>query len=150
MRKKKVITLRPYNILDTEHIKISKCKGEDYFFEIGNNITQDIIEAVVLMMRDGIDDYNPSWNTEISDVSTYEIDPKKSLYWLTGGDDEWIYGKNYKYPWHECVNEFTENFGEEIIEIIESSNTLADVKFQIINKLNLPILFEFALQKKIA
>ncbi len=94
---------------------------------------------------------NISWNTEIKDINTYEIDPRKSLYWLTGGDDEWMSkNNNYKYKWYECVNEFTDAFGEDVIDIVEKSKTLLDVRKQIMNRLNLPILFEFALEKKIA
>ncbi len=151
MRKKKVTTLSPHNLVNTNEIKISKHHGEDYFFEIGKNLTQDVIEGVILMMRENIEISNTSWNIEIKNINTYEIDPRKSLYWLTGGDDEWMSNSNnYKYKWHECVNEFTEKFGEDIIDIIETSKTLLDVRKQIMDRLNLPILFEFALDRKIA
>jgi hypothetical protein len=149
MNKKKVITLRPFNLVNTTDIKISKYNGEDYLFEIGKNVTQDITEAVVLMMRSGIDKDNTVWSTEIRDVNTYEISPRKSLYWLTGGDDEWMAGSNYKYPWHECVTDFTEEFGEEIIDIIKNAKTLLDVRNGIMERLNLPILFEFALESNL-
>ena len=68
MRKKKVTTLRPPNLVNTREIKISKYQGEEYFFEIGNNITQDIIEGVVFMMRENVELTNISWNTEIKDT----------------------------------------------------------------------------------
>jgi len=147
MNKKKVTTIKPFNLVDTEMVKISKYHGEDYFFEIGKNITNDITEAVALMLRIGVDENNPIWNTEINDVNTYEINPSKSLYWLSGGDDEWLSGMNYKYHWHECVNEFSEEFGSKIIDIINESKNLRDVRNKIIRRFNLPTLFEFALER---
>lgn len=149
MKKRKVITLKPFNIVDSEKLKISKYNDE-YLFDISNILTEDITEAVALMMRNDIQDDDKIWNTTIDKINPYETDPKKALYWLSGGDDEWLSGENYKFLWKDCVTLYSDEFSEKIIEMVDNSNTLIELKYQFEQNLNLPILYEFALKNNIA
>jgi hypothetical protein len=56
-------------------------------FEIGKELTTDIGEAVSILIR-SCDSSNQIWNIEI-EISTENITPERSLFWLTGGDKEW-------------------------------------------------------------
>lgn len=148
MRKKKVEVMRTNNIWDSDVIKISK-DCDDYYFEIGKEVTNDIAEAVSIMMRN----YRKNdviWDLSISDIDHYNINPSKCLYWLSGGDNEWIKNRiNYKKNWYECELEFQEEFGTIVISILKKSKTLSDIRTGFIKYLNLPTLYNFAIEKNI-
>lgn len=144
MKKKSIYKNNNVGLLP--NIIISKQQNKEMLFEIKNHVTTDLAEAVSIMMRTKeVDDF--IWNTE---VKSSEIDPKKSLYWLTGGDIEWITLNNYKKPWHECEHIFVEEFGERIKSIISKSKTYLDIRNWFIKYLNLPTLYEFALVNNLA
>lgn len=129
-------------IFSDEKIKISKI-DDSYFFELPNGITGDIAEAVSMMMT--IPDENKIWNININ--GDIEIDPEKSLYWLTGGSKEWDGLEHYKKPWCDCYIEFQKEFGTTIVSIVQKANNLGDIKKMFIKYLDLPTLYEFALSK---
>lgn len=113
-------------------------------FEIGREITTDVAEAVAIMMRNKIkgDIWNMTFKYEFNNIS-----PVKSLYWLSGGDNEWIMLQNYNSNWTECSMIFQEEFGLEILNIIKKSKTLGDIRNKFMKHLNLPVLYEFALSQ---
>ena len=130
-------------IFSDEKIKISK-NGEKYFFELSNGITSDIAEAVSMIMK-VCDNKSKVWNIEIEDY--IECDPEKSLYWLTGGRQEWNSLENYNRPWCDCYLDFQEEFGYLIINIIKRTKTLKEMREKFYKHLNLPTLYDFALSK---
>ena len=127
MKKKKLLLLsEPTLVFSDEKIKINKV-GNEWFFEIGKEVTSDLGEAVSLMIRT-CDPKNDIWNLEICpDIDN--IIPEKSLFWLTGGDQEWKNLENYKKPWCDCYLDFQEEFGMLIINIIKRSKSLKDIKY---------------------
>lgn len=127
-------------------IKIESEYGK-YYFEIENNTTYDIAEAVSMIMRLKSKWDNFEWNTKVSNIDYYNIDPSKCLYWLSGGYDEWLNGSNYKKQWRDCALEYQEEFGPIVISILEKSKTLKDIKDGFIKHLNLSILYNFAIEK---
>jgi hypothetical protein len=148
MKKRKVDVLRESNVWESEIIKINK-EFNNYHFEIGKETTSDIGEAVSILMRIKNRYNDPVWNTKISDLDTYNIDPSKAIYWLSGGDSEWKNGTEYKKKWSDCFIEFQEEFGVIIISILKKSKTLKDVRDGFAKHLNLSILYNFALERNI-
>lgn len=149
MKKKKVAVMRPNNVWNSEMIKI----GQDfngYYFEIGMELTNDLAEAVAILMRLKSKWNDEIWDLEISEIDYYNIEPSKCLYWLTGGDKEWGREENYKKYWHEVQLEFQEEFGVLIISILKKSKTLKDVRTGFLKYLNLATLYNFAIEKGIA
>ena len=75
-------------IFNQKVVSVTK-EGDEYFFEIGTEMTTDVAEAVSILMR--TTDWNdPIWKTAINKKMIYEnITPEKALYWLTGGNKEW-------------------------------------------------------------
>jgi hypothetical protein len=71
----------------------------------------------------------------------------KALYWLSGGDIEWITKKHYNKAWSEVYLSYQEEFGMTIFNIIKKSNTLGEVRNGFSKYLNLPVLYEFSLNK---
>lgn len=128
-------------------IRIIEKENGQVFFEIEDHITQDVAEAVAILMR------KPNisksiWSKEI-DVDLDTIDPRRCLYWLTGGDNEWVKLHNYKKPWNQCDDLFAQEFDFVINWIVKKSKTLEDIKNSFVEYLNLPTLYEFALKRNL-
>jgi len=132
-------------ILDVVRI-IEKENGQ-LFFEIEDQITQDTAEAVAILMRKSRVDMS-IWLKEIN-VDIDLIDPRKCLYWLSGGDNEWVKLHNYKKPWIECDNLFCDEYEFVVRWILKKSKNLKEIKDGFIEHLNLPTLYEFSLSKNI-
>jgi hypothetical protein len=131
-------------LLNQELVRITRTKDE-YLFEIGDSLTTDPAEAVALMMR--ISDLDEiTWKQDIK-INPEKIQPRKSLYWLTGGDLEWITLENYSVSWNNSEFEWEEEFGYMVKLVVQKSKTLEDIKSGFIKYLNLPKLYEFALEK---
>lgn len=121
-------------------------EGNGVVFEIGNEITSDLAEAVSILMRKTKWD-DPIWNTEIDEDLICNITPKNSLFWLTGGNEEWNTLNHYNKPWKECYLEFQEEFGFMIIGIVKKSKNLKDVRDGFMRYLSLPVLYDFAISR---
>jgi len=133
------------NIYSDKIITISK-ESDEYFFEIGTEMTNDIAEAVSILMRRS--EFNSNiWDLELKDVFTENITPEKALFWLTGGYTEWRTLEHYNKPWSECYLDFQEEFGMIIINIVKKSKSLKDIRNNFIKYLNLPTLYEFSISK---
>ena len=86
----------------------------------------------------------------IEEIDYYNITPEKSLYWLSGGEIEWKIMSNYKKTWIDSSLLYQEEFGMRVISILKKSKTMNDVRNGFLKYLNLPILYEFALENEIA
>jgi hypothetical protein len=147
MKKKKVLLKNELSeiVFNDKKVIISKFTDK-WFFEIGRDSTYDIAEAVSILIGK-IDSSDSVWETKIEDITLCEITPEKSLFWLTGGFDEWERMENYKKPWHMCYLDFQEEFGEIIIEIVKNSETLGQIRDGFVSNMNLPILYDFAISR---
>jgi hypothetical protein len=134
-------------IYDNNTIIISR-EGNEWFFEIGKELTTDLGEAVSLLLRN-CDANDPIWQLETRDIDTDNVSPEKSLYWLSGGEREWKTLEHYNRPWCDCYLEFQEEFGFLVISIINRSRTLEEMRKHFIEYLNLPVLYDFALSRKL-
>lgn len=137
-------TLDTTMIYNGKSVIITKENNQELFFEIQNNITTDLAEAVSIMMKLGVKDENV-WKIEIENNKI--IDPEKTLYWLSGGDKEWLTMENYNAPWFTCHTDFCEKYSKVVIDIINNSKTLGDIRDKFNKSLNLSILYNFALSK---
>lgn len=149
MRRKKEITKSEISDLLYTNQKISIYRTkEQWFFEIGREITTDLGEAVAILMKNK--EVNEEiWNIEIKECDSELISPARSLFYLTGGYNEWATLENYSKPWNECCLEFQEEFGFMITKIIKRSKKLSDVKNGFTKYLNLPVLYDYAISKNL-
>lgn len=146
-RKKLLVDTELSEILySDEKLKIIKLE-KTTIFEIANETTTDLAEAVCLMMLK-LDNKHRIWKSVIN-TNLDDISPEKSLYWLSGGRSEWNSLENYKKPWSECYLDFQEEFGLTIINVVKKSKSLKDIKEGFMKYLNLPILYDFAISKSI-
>lgn len=120
--------------------------GDIIYFEIGEEITSDVAEAVSILIRK-VEFNDPIWKTDIKNIEYNNITPSKSLFWLTGGYIEWDSLKNYNTNWSNCSNIFEEKFGNIIIECVKKSINLKEVRDYFLDNLNIGILYDFAISK---
>ena len=78
MRRKKVEVLNENNLWDSEIIKIGNREG-NYYFEIITEQTNDIGEAVAMMMRLKSKWNDPVWDMKIENINYYDIEPSKAI-----------------------------------------------------------------------
>lgn len=134
-----------------EKINIEK-EGQKIYFEIINTNsilhTYDVAEGVaaILMSNHKID--KSFWNIKLNDKDKKEISTSKALYWLTGGNEEWIENLNYNIDWPDASIIFKKKFGSKITRIVKKAKTLDDIKNMFIKEFNLTNLYEFALENK--
>jgi hypothetical protein len=145
MRRRKVdLQVRGRNDVYSEGILRITKEETEYFFEIGNEMTSDPAEAVAIMMRK-IDWNSPAWDIQLGTINIEEITPEKTLFWLTGGYGEWRTLINYNRPWCDAYIFFQEEFGQLIVNIVDRSKSLKEIRNHFANHLRLEIIYEFAL-----
>ena len=148
MKKKKVLTKERDTsvvIYRSSKIRVSMELNGELFFEIENELTSDLSEAVAMVINLGINDkifFDTMFN-----VSMENISPDKALYWLSGGDKEWVTKQHYSKSWSEVYLSYQEEFGITIINIKKKSKTLGEVRNGFIKSLSLATLYEFSLDK---
>jgi hypothetical protein len=147
MAKKRFTRQNDRVLTESNIVRISKEPTGKIYYEIGNEVTVDVAEAVAIMMRNQSDD-SPIWKKEV-EFNLDEIEPQKSLYWLSGGDTEWITLQHYNQPWNKCYIDFQEEFGIIIMSILKRSKTLGDIKAGFFKYLNLPIIYDFVISKNL-
>lgn len=149
MRRKRVLVKRELSelVYSDSKIKISK-DGGNWFFEIGKEVTSDMAEGISILMR--VVDYNHDiWKTKIENLNFEIITPEKSLFWLSGGHDEWKSLEHYSKNWSECYLEFQEEFGFLIITSLKKSKNFGELRDYFTKYLSLPILYDFAISKNL-
>jgi hypothetical protein len=132
-------------LLDQDQVIVIQ-NNDNTYFQIGYQITDDLAEAVSIMIRT-IHENDPIWNKKIKNKN--ELDYKKSLYWLSGGDDEWINLTHYNQPWIECSDLYVEKFKFDIQTIIDNSYTLKEIRDKFKNKLNMFKMYDFAISNNL-
>ncbi len=128
-------------------LKITRINRGETLFELGEVLTSDLGEAIAIMMSTEIKD-SSIWKTKVTE-DLDKVEPRRALYWLSGGDVEWLTLENYNKNWTECEWSFQEKFGLTLMEIIKKSETYGDIRRGFIKKLNLSTLYEFALSKNL-
>lgn len=151
--KRRKLDLKPADATYVYERGIVKIAKEDnaYFFEIGDDLTCDVAEAVAMLMRK-VDWEDEIWNLDLQCLNSNpeNITPEKSLFWLTGGPYEWRTLENYCRPWCDCYLEFQEEFGMLIYNIVKRTKSLREIRDSYATHLNLPIMYDFALGKGMA
>lgn len=131
---------------DSKDLKITKVAKDETLFEFGDIITTDLAEAIAIMLTLKENVNETIWKTKVTE-NIDKIEPRRALYWLSGGDVEWLTLENYRKNWVECEWDFQEKFGFMLIDILKKSQTYGDIRKAFVKKLNLATLYDFALYK---
>jgi hypothetical protein len=147
MKRKKVLVENSGELILTDRfVRVTKFDNQ-YFFEVGKEITSDLGEAVAILMRNNTED-NSIWELEIGDMDV-DIEPSKALFWLTGGYKEWRSLEHYNRPWADSYIDFQEEFGFIVYNSVKRAKKLNDIKKAYLKYLNLPTLYDFAISKNL-
>lgn len=142
MRKRRDLIENINFLFKSNVVKITKEQNQELFFEIKNEITSDVAEAVSIMLILNLKSKD-IWDIEIN--KNLNIDTSKCLYWLSGGNKEWIMLDNYKGTWVDYHSIFQGEFDLIINDIINNAKNLGEIRNGFIKHLNLPIIYEFAI-----
>tara|TARA_R110000772_G_scaffold66676_4_gene148366 strand:+ start:4983 stop:5459 length:477 start_codon:yes stop_codon:yes gene_type:complete len=156
MRKNKQLILNEGNLfLEQNNIQVYRESNNTYYFEsqtpnLNYFFTCDYLESVSALMKiKGTQEIDQLWGIKITEDMRNIANYGSSLYWLTGGDDAWSKYKVYNIRWDEAIDLFIEEYEDILIKINNESETLDDVKIELNKHLNLPILYEFSMEKGI-
>jgi hypothetical protein len=119
--------------------------GNQIIFEIKEHTTLDLSEAVSLMIKLGIEDTEVWYLPSV--LFDADINPEKTLYWLSGGDKEWVLLENYQDSWFNLYHDFCEKWENHIYSIIKNSKNLLDIKLSFEKELNLMVFYDWSISK---
>lgn len=118
-------------------------ENNKYIFEAGKGfVSDDIMESVIFILKNCNVNDN-FWKIKISRTSINNIDFKKSLYWISGGDEFW---NDWMLCWHEYCDIYADEYSEELKTALKKTKNLGDIRNMIINIFNLDRMYEFALK----
>ena len=86
-------------LFESDLIKVSKEANKILYFESNQwqLNTYDVIEGVAALIKMNVPYEDKVWDIQVKEKWNSSAD--KALYWLSGGDKEWLDGKRYKYQW---------------------------------------------------
>jgi hypothetical protein len=117
---------------------------EGFSFEIGDLFTNDLLEAVAIMMRNSNWSGLKIWDYEFD---SHTINPINCIYWLSGGDVFWKNPELNK-GWSEILPDILNKFENKVFEA-SKRRKLSDIRKYFKKHLNLDSFYEFALSKDI-
>lgn len=135
-----------FEIKNPGQLLIQKETNGQYYYEIGDEITIDIAEAVSITM---LKDHKQDTIWDLPMIYDRNISPIKSLYWLTGGHKEWRTLTNYKEGWSKMGHIFVDKWGDKITQIVQKSKKLGDIRKSFNKDCNFLDIYEFSLKNSL-
>lgn len=135
-----------FEIKNPGQLIINKEKKGQIFYEVGDEITMDIAEAVSIAM---LREFPQDWVWQMPITFDKNISPNKSLYWLSGGHKEWKTLSNYKESWSKVGDLFVNKWGDKIKQSVKKSKTLGDIKKYFNKECNFLDIYEFSIKNNL-
>jgi hypothetical protein len=140
-------------IFDESGITVSKdltgklhvdCNRSDIGYAIH---TSDVLEAAAALMHSKtLRNNRKLWDVKLSSDDIYGCDPANALYWLSGGDAEWVDGFRYNKKWSSVADVYLDRFGSDLFDAVEVCSTFADLRYIYSTEFKLQYFYEFALE----
>ena len=132
-------------LFESDLIKVSKEANKILYFESNQwqLNTYDVIEGVAALIKMNVPYEDKVWDIQVKEKWNSSAD--KALYWLSGGDKEWLDGKRYKYQWKDVFHIFTHKYSDIIYDVLEKAETLKDIRDGFNKHLPMTKLYEFSL-----
>ena len=130
----------------SKELKIYEKEENILLFDYNNDMyTHDVLEAVSNLMR--IEDYENStfWNLKITEEMTNYIRPLNSLYYLSSGENFW---KKVNVSWIDSYENLELLFEHKLIDMVNMSYTLRELRHNLRKHFNLDIFYNFTLAMK--
>lgn len=109
--------------------------------------THNPLEFVAYLLRNHKVDgpTNSAWDFSITSDDWDRSYFPSAIYWLSGGDREWIYGRYYTKEWAEVRDFYCNYFSPLFYDSLHNVETLGDVLSIFREKFNLALFYEFGL-----
>ena len=145
LKRKEKQSVKYENILyDESGVLIYEEYDGRYGFEIEDKFfTNDIVEAVSYLINLNKFEDDDFWNLTIKKTRINKVNPSKSIYWLSGGDDFW---KNNN--WDNHCNFLAKKFTTEIVCSM-LGNDLKSIRENLIGKLDQNYIYSYFLKEKL-
>lgn len=139
MKRRKSVVEHERVLWQSDRVGIYEFAGGGYMYEVDGEVTIDPAEAVAMMMHLRVDG---PWHLEVGGSRVDSV-PERCLYWLSGGDTEWVLLEHYRLPWPACYPDFCERWGAQVAAVAESSRTLGDIREGFRSRLGLVLLYDW-------
>lgn len=139
--------------LNNVQVRVFKDNDNLYFqstnpiFDNELETTDSVLSVAALMRIKDIFKDDKFWNIKLKDK--YNINAEEILYWITGGDNEWKNNKNFNGTWDDLKDIFIHKYEDTIFKIVSNSSKLLHIRNGFLNNLNLPMIYEFALNNNL-
>lgn len=142
MKRRKTLLENEEKIFSNSYLNIIEV-GNQIIFEIQQLTTNDLAEAVALMMKNGVQDEN-FWKLPTS-LFNKDIQAERCLYWLSGGDAEWVILDNYSDYWYNYCTDFCNRWESTVKDAIEKSENLSDIRDSFEKNVSLLAIYDWAI-----
>lgn len=116
--------------------------------DVGKELhTVDPAEAAAALMRSTYLQCNKElWSLAIADRDIDLVQARNVLYWLTGGDREWMFGTNYKVKWDRAGDMFEDALADRVLYAVHSCTTLGELRDSLQQNFKLLETYELMLE----
>jgi hypothetical protein len=143
MKRRKQADCSETMVHDSPRVKVHSL-GDTLIFEVDEDVTQDVAEAVSMIMHNRIE--GSFWSIPTDGLAEL-VDPERALYWLSGGDREWSLLEHYSQPWPSCSQDFRDKWSETVTRIVMQSKTLADIRAGFRRELTLHRIYDWCISR---
>jgi hypothetical protein len=152
--KKKTMLVENVYFEDTRIRVFEENDGKLYFEKIAKDgrialCSNNYLEAVACLMKFKHFHHSNLWDIKVTNKMKDSLNYGDILYWLSGGDKEWLENNTYTDNWSVCRELFITKFQKKIENINESCKTLGEVRLNFLKYFNLPNIYNFSLKKNI-
>ena len=118
-----------------------------YIFDIETTLyTKDVLEAVSYLIKNKNYNNEKFWNLELKDNMIDYVISTNSLHWLSGGD---IFWNSWSLKWSDYHETYEKKFQNKLLDVLQDSSTLKELKQNLMKHFNLDLFYEFALLTKL-
>lgn len=145
MKKKKVLIKEREIELYNNKVRITRDSNDNISFEVNNYITYDLLEGVIFCLKYEQHKDNPLLKIQLKQLDFYNIDTIQALYWLSGGDEEWMENDHYSKKWAEVCTLFADRFTDSLLDEMMHCNTIGDIAKVLMTYYNITYMYDYAL-----
>lgn len=110
--------------------------------------TDDPVEATAAFMRSRTLMANAGiWDLPLLEEHLAACDISAVLYWLSGGDREWLFGVNYRVKWHTAEEHIVDEFGEHLLYCVGRARTMRELRDVLAKNFPLSVFYELMLER---
>lgn len=116
--------------------------------DVGKELhTVDPAEAAAALMRSAYLAGNKElWHLAVTESDLDLVHTRNVLYWLTGGDREWMFGTNYKVKWDRAADVFEDALADRVLYAVQSCSTLGELRDSLQRNFKLLETYELMLE----